>query len=173
MNNVNNLVNDLIRVPSDIKVAHNICYLVSRSNLGSMFSLMLIGLLTSLCYSQSGIGNVNSRTLIFILFIDGLDVSVKSIPAGPPFEAASPVSFECHVNEGFPLYYTYTWITSCKATKVVNIQTTPSFLRQRIGPFTTTPIGCNDVIKCTARHYLTGQSGSGEIVLSPIVGKLN
>ena len=132
---------------------------------------MLIGLLTSLCHSQSGIGNVNSRTIIFIIFIDGLDVSVKSIPAGPPFEAASPVSFECHVNEGSPLYYTYTWIISCKATKVVNIRTTPSFRRKRIGPLTTTPKFCNDVIKCTAQHYSTGRSGSGEIILSPIVGK--
>ena len=135
---------------------------------------MLIGLLTSLCHSQSGIGNVNSRTLIFIIFIDGLNVSVNSIPAGPPFEAASLIYFECHVNEGSPLNYTYTWITSCNATKVINVQTKPSVLGDnRYGPLTTTPKICNDVIKCIARHILTGQSGSGEIVLSPIVGKFD
>ena len=99
-----------------------------------------------------------------------MDVSVKSIPAGPPFEAASLVSFECHVNEGSPLYYTYTWTFGCKAT---NVRSRPYVLRQRIGPLTTTPKYCSDVIKCTARHILTGQSGSGEIVLSPIVGKFN
>ena len=134
---------------------------------------MLIGLLTSLCHSQSGIGNVNSRNLIFIIFIDGLNVSVKNIPAGPPFEAASLVYFECHVNEGSPLNYTYTWITSCNTTKVRNTQTSPSVFRQHFGPLTTTPKRCNDMIKCIAQHILTGQSGSGEIILTPIVGKFN
>ena len=156
-----------------IKVAHNTFCLVSRSKFSIMFSLMLIGLLTSLCHSQSGIGIVNSRTIIFIIFIDGLDVSVKRIPAGPRFEAASLVSFECHVNEGSPLNYTYTWITSCNATKVTNTETSPSVFGQSFGPLTTTPKICNDVIKCIARHISTGQSGSGEIVLSPIVGKFN
>ena len=102
-----------------------------------------------------------------------MDVSVKSIPAGPPFEAASLVYFECHVSLGSPSYYTYTWTTSCKATKVRNTQTSPSIFRQRFGPLTTTPKFCNDMIKCTAQHILTGQSRSGEIVLSPIVGKFN
>ena len=103
-----------------------------------------------------------------------VNVSVKSIQAGPPFEAASLVSFECHVNEGSPYFYTYTWIVSCNATKVINVQTKPSVLGDnKYGPLTTTPKTCNDVIKCIARHYLTGQSGSGEIVLSPIVGKFN
>ena len=100
-----------------------------------------------------------------------MNVSVKTIPAGPPFEAASLVYFKCHVNEGSPLYYTYIWITSCNATKDIN--TISSVFRQYFGPLTTTPKFCNDMIKCTARHILTGQSGSGEIVLSPIVGKFN
>ena len=157
----------------NIKVVRNSYCLVSHSKRSIMLSLMLIGLLTSLCHSQSGIGNVNSRTLIFIIFIDGLDVSVRSIPAGPPFEAASLVSFECHVNAGSPLYYTYTWITSCNTTKAINVQRRPAYGNNKYGPLTTTPKFCNDVIKCTARHILTGQSGSGEIVLSPIVGKFN
>ena len=103
-----------------------------------------------------------------------MDVSVKSIPAGPPFEAASLVSFECHVSVGSPLYYTYTWITSCNTTKAINVrQTNPALGDNKYGPLTTTPKICNDVIKCIALNILTRQSGAGEIVLSPIVGKFN